>query len=107
MLNKVPEITADFWIIKVPATTVGETFADFLNINLDLGYLLSLVVFAVVIAVVALAYYAVTLYAVVAFGSPTSCPGPSGHPPATSCRRSRRTAASDSEPPARACSSPR
>jgi len=66
MLNKVPEVTAVFWIIKVLATTVGETFADFLNINLNLGYLLSLVVFAAAIAVVALAYYAVTLYAVVA-----------------------------------------
>ncbi|GAA3823850.1 membrane protein [Cellulomonas soli] len=31
MLNKVPEITAYFWIIKVLATTVGETFADFLT----------------------------------------------------------------------------
>ncbi len=37
MLNKVPEITAYFWIIKVLCTTVGETFADFLNINLGLG----------------------------------------------------------------------
>ena len=66
MLNKVPEVTAVFWIIKVLATTVGETFADFLNINLNLGYLLSLVVFAAAIAVVALAYCAVKLYAVVA-----------------------------------------
>lgn len=41
MLNKVPEVTAVFWMIKVLATTVGETFADFLNINLNLGYLLS------------------------------------------------------------------
>ena len=30
-LVKVPEVTAFFWIIKVLATTVGETFADFLN----------------------------------------------------------------------------
>ena len=37
MLNKVPEITIFFWIIKVLATTVGETAADFLNINLNLG----------------------------------------------------------------------
>ena len=66
MLNKVPEVTAVFWIIKVLATTVGETFAGFLNINLNLRYLPSLVVFAAAIAVVALAYCAVTLYAVVA-----------------------------------------
>jgi uncharacterized membrane-anchored protein len=37
LLNKVPEVTIYFWIIKVLCTTVGETFADFLNFNLGLG----------------------------------------------------------------------
>jgi len=37
MLNKVPQITLFFWIIKVLATTVGETLADFLNTKLGLG----------------------------------------------------------------------
>lgn len=37
MLAKVPAITAFFWIIKVLATTVGETFADYLNETLGLG----------------------------------------------------------------------
>ncbi len=37
MLNKVPEIALSFWIVKVLCTTVGETFADFLNTNLNLG----------------------------------------------------------------------
>ena len=37
MLNKVPEVTIFFWIIKIMATTVGETAADFLNFNLHLG----------------------------------------------------------------------
>ena len=37
MLNKVPEVTLLFWIIKIMATTVGETAADFLNVNLQLG----------------------------------------------------------------------
>jgi uncharacterized membrane-anchored protein len=37
MLNKVPEITIYFWVIKVLCTTVGETAADFLNVNLNLG----------------------------------------------------------------------
>ncbi|MDB5204342.1 MAG: hypothetical protein JWP09_370 [Candidatus Taylorbacteria bacterium] len=36
-LSKVPEVTAFFWIIKVLCTTVGETAADFLNINLNFG----------------------------------------------------------------------
>lgn len=37
MLSKVPEITLWFWLIKVMCTTVGETAADFLNVNLDFG----------------------------------------------------------------------
>jgi len=37
MLNKVPELTLFFWVIKILCTTVGETFADFLNTNLHLG----------------------------------------------------------------------
>lgn len=37
LLVKVPQITFYFWIIKVLATTVGETFADFLNVKLGLG----------------------------------------------------------------------
>src|SRR4051812_17055050 len=36
LLNKVPEVTVFFWIIKVLSTTVGETFADFLS-GLGLG----------------------------------------------------------------------
>ena len=37
MLNKVPEVTIYFWIIKILCTTVGETFADNLNLKLSLG----------------------------------------------------------------------
>ena len=37
LLNKVPEATVYFWIIKILCTTVGETAADFLNTNLNLG----------------------------------------------------------------------
>lgn len=37
LLNKVPEITLYFWIIKVLCTTVGETAADFLNERMNLG----------------------------------------------------------------------
>ena len=35
--NKVPEVTIYFWIIKVMATTVGETAADLLSVRLNLG----------------------------------------------------------------------
>ena len=37
MLNKVPEVTIYFWIIKVLCTTVGETAADYLNMTLHFG----------------------------------------------------------------------
>jgi uncharacterized membrane-anchored protein len=55
MLNKVPEITVYFWVIKVLCTTVGETFADNLNENLGLGltntsYIMGAVLIAVLVA---------------------------------------------------------
>ncbi|MGH8921595.1 MAG: COG4705 family protein, partial [Acidimicrobiales bacterium] len=37
LLNKVPEVTLYFWIVKVLCTTVGESAADFLNVNLNFG----------------------------------------------------------------------
>ncbi|HHB75098.1 MAG TPA: hypothetical protein ENK84_00935 [Desulfobulbus sp.] len=37
MLSRVPEVTFYFWVIKVLATTVGETAADFLAVNLNFG----------------------------------------------------------------------
>src|SRR6476620_9741324 len=37
MLNKVPEVTLYFWVIKVLCTTVGETASDYLAGNLSLG----------------------------------------------------------------------
>jgi uncharacterized membrane-anchored protein len=36
-LNKVPEVTLYFWLIKILCTTVGETFADYLNETLGFG----------------------------------------------------------------------
>jgi len=35
--NKVPVITATFWVIKILSTTIGETFADYLSVNVGLG----------------------------------------------------------------------
>src|SRR3954453_6635035 len=37
MLNKVPEVTVFFWVIKIMCTTVGETAADYLDVNLGFG----------------------------------------------------------------------
>ncbi len=50
MLNKVPQLTIYFWIIKIMATTVGETVADMLAVKLKLGLALaSLVVGAMLL----------------------------------------------------------
>ncbi len=57
MLNKVPEVTAWFWIIKVLATTVGETAADYLNDTLGLGLTgTTLVMCVLLVAVLALQF---------------------------------------------------
>jgi uncharacterized membrane-anchored protein len=51
LLNKVPEITVYFWVIKVLCTTVGETAADFLNVNLNLGLTLTSLVMTVLLVI--------------------------------------------------------
>jgi uncharacterized membrane-anchored protein len=43
--SKVPEVTIGFWIIKVLATTLGETGGDAVSMSMNLGYLLSTAIF--------------------------------------------------------------
>jgi uncharacterized membrane-anchored protein len=50
LFSKVPEITAFFWIIKILATTVGETAADFLNDHIGLGMTGTTLVMTVLLA---------------------------------------------------------
>ncbi len=45
-VSKVPEVTLGFWIIKVAATTLGETAGDWVTMSLTLGYLIGSVIFA-------------------------------------------------------------
>lgn len=52
-LSKVPEATAVFWLVKILATTVGETGGDALSMTLKLGYAVATVIFV--------AFFAVTL----------------------------------------------
>jgi uncharacterized membrane-anchored protein len=52
MLNKVPEITLYFWVIKILCTTVGETAADLLNENLGLGLTNTTYIMAAALAMV-------------------------------------------------------
>lgn len=51
VLNKVPEVTIFFWIIKVLCTTVGESAADFLNVNLNWGLTATSIVTGIVFVV--------------------------------------------------------
>ncbi len=70
MLNKVPEVTLVFWLIKVMATTVGETGADFLSTTLNLGlvntsYVMSALVLVALLFQFRAKKYIPTLYWVV------------------------------------------
>jgi uncharacterized membrane-anchored protein len=54
-LSKVPEVTLGFWIVKILATTLGETGGDAVSMSLNLGYAISSVVFAGIFAVAVIA----------------------------------------------------
>jgi uncharacterized membrane-anchored protein len=49
--SKVPEITLGFWVIKILATTLGETGGDAVTMSMSLGYLVGTAIFAVIFAV--------------------------------------------------------
>ena len=51
VLSKVPQVTLGFWALKILATTLGETGGDALSMSLNLGYLLSTGIFAVIFAI--------------------------------------------------------
>lgn len=50
LLSKVPEVTLLFWVIKIAATTFGETAGDAVSMSLNLGYLIGTLIFAVIFA---------------------------------------------------------
>lgn len=50
-LSKVPQVTLVFWIIKIAATTLGETAGDAVSMSLGLGYLAGTAIFAVAFAI--------------------------------------------------------
>lgn len=51
MRSKIPAVTLAFWIIKIAATTVGETGGDALSMQLNLGYAVSTFIFAAILVV--------------------------------------------------------
>lgn len=54
-LSKVPEVTLIFWIIKIAATTLGETAGDAVSMSMDLGYLVGTAIFAAIFLVAVIA----------------------------------------------------
>ena len=52
MLSKVPEVTVWFWVIKILCTTVGESFADWINMTLGVGLQSTALIFTAVFVVV-------------------------------------------------------
>ena len=54
-LAKVPEVTLIFWLIKILATTLGETGGDAVSMSMNLGYLLSTAIFAVIFIIAVMA----------------------------------------------------
>ena len=62
LLNKVPEVTLFFWIIKILCTTVGETAADYLNETLHLGLTGTSVVMGAVLIVALIAQFKAKRY---------------------------------------------
>ena len=55
MLSKVPEVTLIFWIIKILATTLGETGGDAVTMSMNLGYLIGTGIFSVIFLVAVVA----------------------------------------------------
>ena len=62
MLNKVPEVTAYFWVIKILCTTVGESFADYINETLGFGLTNTTLVFSAALAVALVAQFRLDRY---------------------------------------------
>ncbi|MEP7091663.1 MAG: hypothetical protein ABI776_16305 [Nocardioidaceae bacterium] len=62
MLNKVPEITVYFWLIKILCTTVGESFADYINETLGFGLTNTTLVFSVALVVVLVVQFRLNRY---------------------------------------------
>lgn len=54
-LSKVPEVALIFWIIKIAATTLGETGGDAVSMSMHLGYLVGTAIFAAIFAIAVVA----------------------------------------------------
>lgn len=69
-MSKVPVLTLIFWIIKIAATTLGETAGDAVSMSMDLGYLIGTLIFAAIfIVAVIIQIKAVKFHPVIYWGT--------------------------------------
>jgi uncharacterized membrane-anchored protein len=61
-MSKVPEVTLIFWIIKIAATTLGETGGDTVSMSMNLGYLVGSAIFAAIFIVAVAAQISATRF---------------------------------------------
>jgi uncharacterized membrane-anchored protein len=57
-LSKVPAVTLTFWLIKILATTLGETGGDAVSMSMNLGYVIASIIFVGIFAIVVAAQVA-------------------------------------------------
>ena len=62
MFNKVPEVTVFFWVIKILCTTVGESFADYVNETVGFGLTNTTLVFSAALIVVLVVQFRLRAY---------------------------------------------
>lgn len=62
MMNKVPEVTIWFWIIKILCTTVGESFADYVNETLGFGLANTTIAFTIALIIALVAQFRTSRY---------------------------------------------
>jgi uncharacterized membrane-anchored protein len=60
--SKVPHVTLGFWVIKIAATTLGETGGDAVSMSMDLGYLVGTLIFGAVFVVAVIAQVRATRF---------------------------------------------
>ena len=72
LLSKVPEVTLIFWIIKILATTLGETGGDAVTMSMNLGYLVGTGIFSVIFIVAVVAQISAKKFHPLLIGPPSS-----------------------------------
>src|SRR4051795_6315361 len=62
LLNKVPEVTIYFWVIKILCTTVGESLADYINETLGVGLTNTTLIFSAALIATAVVQFRLRKY---------------------------------------------